>query len=299
MAEHKAIGVGPAGIELTYETAGDPGHPPVLLIMGAGGQLINWPDGFRDELVARGLYVIRFDHRDTGRSTFMTDAPAPDIAAALAGDLSSVSYTLTDMAADTVGLLDTLGLDSVHLVGASMGGMIAQLIAIEYPSRVRTLTTIMSTTGDPSVGRARPGAFGEPGGPPSTRDEFIAWRLKSVRALSSPGFDFDEAAAVDTLGRVWDRGFAFDAMMRHMLAVIGSGDRTERLRELTVPALTMHGEEDGVIDISGGKATAAAIPGAKFISFAGMAHSLPRELWPSFADNIADLIGAAESAAVR
>ncbi|MET9493087.1 alpha/beta hydrolase [Nocardia sp. NPDC006630] len=294
MAERMAIGVGPSKLDMAYETFGDPAWPPVLLIMGGGAQMINWPEPFCAELVERGLYVIRFDNRDVGRSTYMSDAPKPDIGAAMAGDLSAVSYNLSDMAADAVGLLDALGIASAHVVGASMGGMIAQTIAIEYPGRVRSLTSMMSTTGNPEVGQSDPKAFGEPGGLPSNRDEYIAWRLESARALRSPGYEFDEAAAIENAGLAYDRGFDFDAMMRHMLAVLGSGDRTARLREVRVPTLVMHGTADLVFDVSGGRATAAAVPGARLVIFAGMAHSLPRELWPAYADRIADLVSGVD-----
>ncbi|MFI6734790.1 alpha/beta fold hydrolase [Nonomuraea sp. NPDC050451] len=177
MTVEKALNVGPSGIEVAYERLGDPEAPPVLLVMGLGGQLINWPDGLCAELVDRGLHVIRFDNRDSGLSTHLHDAPQPDLEAALAGDASSASYTLSDMAADIVGLLDALGLDSAHVVGASMGGMIAQTLAIEHPGRVRSLTSMMSTTGDPSVGQARP----------ETMAAFAAPPRSSPRATARPG----------------------------------------------------------------------------------------------------------------
>ncbi|MGH3941171.1 MAG: alpha/beta fold hydrolase [Pseudonocardiaceae bacterium] len=155
MSEEKALNVGPSGIEMAYERIGDPQAPPVLLMQGIAAQMINWPEGFCAELVAHGLQVIRFDNRDVGLSSHFPDAPMPDLPAAPAGDMSSASYTLSDMAADTVGLLDALELDSAHLVGLSMGGYIAQTIAIEHPGRVRSLTSMSSTTGDLSVGQPR------------------------------------------------------------------------------------------------------------------------------------------------
>ncbi len=207
MPELTARNVGPSGIDIAYERFGDPGAPPVLLIMGAGAQLINWPEGFCQELVDRGLHVIRFDSRDAGRSTHFPEAPVPDFPAALAGDFSSASYTLSDLAADTIGLLDALGLTGAHLVGSSMGGMIAQVIAIEYPDRVRSLTSMMSTTGQPGVGEADFSMFADLGAPPRDREAFIDWQVRALRLAASPVFPFDETAAAERSGRVFDRGY--------------------------------------------------------------------------------------------
>jgi pimeloyl-ACP methyl ester carboxylesterase len=289
MGAEKARNVGPSGIEMAYERCGDPAAPPALLIMGAGAQMINWPEGFCAELADRGMHVIRFDNRDTGRSTHFPDAPTPDIPAALAGDLSSASYTLSDMAADAVGLLDVLGFDSVHLVGASLGGMVAQTIAIEYPDRVRSLTSMMSTTGDPGVGQADFGAIGPLGAPPADRQGYVEWQVRVSRAVGSPGFEFDEATIAERAGRAFDRGLDHVGMLRQAVAVVASGDRTERLRSLRMPALVIHGAADVMCDISGGRATADAIPGAELVIIDGMGHSLPRELWPDLATRIAGL----------
>src|SRR5689334_18693493 len=189
MTIERASNIGPARIEIAYERLGDAHAPPVLLIMGAGAQLIAWPDGFCDELVRRGLHLIRFDNRDVGQSTHLTGAAPPDMAAALAGDHASASYTLSDMAGDSVGLLDALGLDSAHLVGASMGGCIAQTIAIEHPHRVRSLTSMLSTTGDPSVGQPHAEAMRVLAGrPPTSRDEVVQRTLDVFRVVGSPGF---------------------------------------------------------------------------------------------------------------
>ena len=295
MTEEKAVDVGPARIEIVYERLGDAAAPPVLLLMGGGAQLINWPDGFCAALVGQGLHLVRFDQRDTGRSTHFADAPVPDFAAAMAGDFSSVSYNLSDMAADAVGLLDALGFDSVHLVGASMGGMIAQTIAIEHPDRVRSLTSIMSTTGDPAVGQSDFSGLASLGPRPDDRAGFVGWQVRASRATGSPGFAFDEAGVADVAGRAYDRGNDPLGMRRHLVAVLASGDRTERLRELRVPALVIHGTADVMFDVSGGRATAAAIPGADLLVVDGMGHSLPRELWPEFATRIGDLVSGAEN----
>lgn len=299
MAEQLAHHVGPSGIDIAYERRGDRTNPPVLLIMGGGAQMINWPDGFIQELLDRDLQVIRFDNRDAGRSTTFPDGPVPDFAAAFASDFSTASYDLSDMASDAVGLLDVLDLASVHLVGASMGGAIAQMIAIEHPDRVASLTSMMFTTGEPGVGEADVSAFASIGQPPSDRDEFIPWQVRSMRVVASPGFAFDEATATERAGRIFDRGYDAAAMPRQGIAVLATGDRTERLRQLRVPTLVMHGAADIMINVSGGKATAAAIPGAELVVFDGMSHSLPRELWPEFATHINELVRRAEATSVR
>ena len=294
MPELTAHNVGPSGIDIAYERFGDPGAPPVLLIMGAGAQLINWPEGFCRALVGRGLHVIRFDTRDAGRSTHFPDAPVPDFPAALAGDFSSASYTLSDLAADTVGLLDALGLRGAHLVGSSMGGMIAQMIAIEYPDRVRSLTSMMSTTGQPGVGEADFSVFADLGAPPRDREAFIDWQVRALRRAASPTFPFDETAAAERSGRVFDRGYDPLGIQRQGLAVLATGDRTERLRSLRMPTLVVHGTADIVCDISGGHATAAAVPDAELLILEGMGHGLPEELWPELASRISGLVHHAE-----
>ncbi|MCP3804380.1 alpha/beta fold hydrolase [Allokutzneria sp. A3M-2-11 16] len=293
MPELKALNVGPSGIEIVYERFGDPGAPPVVLIMGAGGQLINWPEGFCRELVERGLQVIRFDNRDVGRSTFFTDAPRPDFAAAFAGDLSSAAYSLSDMAADTVGLLDVLGIARAHIVGASMGGAIGQMIAIEHPDRTASLTSIMSTTGEPGVAEGNFAPFAKLGGPPQEREAFIEWHVSTMRIAASPVLEFDLAGAVERAGRIFDRGYDPSGMQRQGMAVLATGDRTSRLRTVQAPTLVLHGSEDILCDISGGRATAAAIPGAEFVVVEGMAHGFPWQLWPVLATYIADHVARA------
>ncbi|MFF0550178.1 alpha/beta fold hydrolase [Streptomyces sp. NPDC004311] len=297
MGEQRAVNVGPAGIEVAYERLGDPLAPPVLLVMGIGAQMIGWPDGFCAELVGRGLQVIRFDNRDTGLSTHFRDAPPPDFVAALGGDTSSAAYTLSDMAADCVGLLDALGLDGAHVVGASLGGAIAQTAAIEHPGRVRSLTSVMSTTGDPVVGRARPDALLAFGGPsPANREEVIARTVRIGRALDASAFPFDEAAAADRAGRSYDRDHDPVGVTRQAVASLASGDRTARLRELAVPTLVIHGADDPMCEVSGGRATAEAIAGADLVVIDGMGHGLPEALWPRIATLVADLVHRVESA---
>jgi len=295
VGEEKALNVGPSGIEMAYERFGDPAAPPVLLMMGGGAQMISWPEGFCAELVRRGVQAVRFDNRDAGRSSHFAGAPPPDLQAALAGDFSSASYTLSDMAADTVGLLDVLGFGGAHVVGASLGGMIAQTIAIEFPGRVRSLTSMMSTTGDRGVGQADLGALAGVGAPPEDRAGFIDWQVRAFRVIGSPGFEFDEAAAADRAGRSWDRDHDPLGMVRQAVAVLASGDRTARLGSLRLPALVLHGAADVMCDVSGGRATAAAIPGAELVIVEGMGHNLPRQLWPDLAARIAALVHRTEA----
>src|SRR5436305_3440524 len=201
MSVEIARAVGPARIDIAYERFGDRGAPPVLLVMGLATQMLGWPDEFCAALAARGLHVVRFDNRDIGLSTHLDDAPAPDLIAAFSGDTSSASYTLSDMAGDTVGLLDALGLQSAHIVGASMGGMIAQTVAIEHPDRVRSLTSIMSTTGERSLPQATPEAVEVLFQPPSrSREEAMDRAVAGARVIGSPAFPMDEAAVRDVAG---------------------------------------------------------------------------------------------------
>lgn len=287
--------VGPSKIKVVYQRIGNPALPPVFLIMGAGAQMINWPEGFCLELARHGLHLIRFDNRDAGLTTHFSNAPVPDFSAIQSGDFSTVAYTLSDMAADTVGLMDALGYDRAHLVGASMGGMIAQTIAIEYPERVRSLTSMMSTTGNPLVGQPDYSVLASLGSPPyDDRQAYIDWQIQSRKAIGSPKYPFDENAIAKIAGLAWDRDHDPLGMLRQAAAVIKSGDRTEQLRSIKVPTLVIHGEDDKMIDISGGRAVASAIPGAELVTFKGMGHDLPKPLWPVLAEKIAHLIHRVE-----
>ncbi len=297
IVDEKASKVGPAGIDIAYQRLGNPDAPVVLLIMGIAAQSINWPDAFCHALVEAGLQVIRFDNRDSGLSTHLTDAPPPDLPAALAGDLSSVSYTLSDMAADAVGLLDALGFEKAHVVGASMGGAIAQTMAIERPDRVRSLTSMMSTTGNMSVGQPpSPDVLREVFGGPraTTRDEVIQQRLRAFRAVGSPGYPTDEKEVAGGAGRAYDRSYDPVGVARQAIASVASGDRTERLRHLEVPTLVIHGLADRACDVSGGRATAEAIPGAELVLIEGMGHNLPPGLRSQLAERIAEFVWRAE-----
>jgi pimeloyl-ACP methyl ester carboxylesterase len=281
------------GISVEYETAGNPGHPPLLLIMGIGGQLIAWDDDFVDALVARGFYVVRFDNRDVGRSTWFDEAGVPDVMAAFLGQVRP-AYLLSDMAADTAGLLDALGLESAHVVGVSMGGMIAQSLAIQYPAKVRTLTSIMSTTGDPTVGQPHQEAIAAllvP--PPESKEEAVELSLKTWRVIGSPGFPFHEDRIAAKAAAAYDRALHPEGVTRQLVAIIASPDRTPQLRTLEVPTLVIHGDSDPLVDPSGGRATAAAVPGATLWTIPGMGHDLPVELFSDLADRIAAHSGTA------
>ena len=275
------------GIEIVYQTFGDAADPTILLIMGLGVQMLGWDERFCELLVERGFQVVRFDNRDVGRSTKLSEEPRANLVAALSGDLSSASYRLSDMAADSAGLLDHLAVEAAHVVGASQGGMIGQTMAIERPERVLSLTSIMSTTGDPSVGQPHPEAV--PAlltRPPADREGFAESVVGAWRVIGSPGFDADEDALRARARASFDRGIDPDGTGRQLVAILASGDRTEALRAVDVPTVVIHGTDDPLIDVSGGKATAAAIPGAELVLIEGMGHDLPRQLWPRFVDLI-------------
>src|SRR5580700_7896604 len=297
IVEEKATKVGPAAIDIAYQRLGNPDVPVVLLIMGVAAQSIHWPDAFCHALVDRGLQIIRFDNRDIGLSTHLTDAPPPNLPAALAGDLSSVSYTLSDMAADAVGLLDALGFKKAHVVGASMGGAIAQTMAIEHPDRVRSLTSMMSTTGNMRVGQPSPEALRTvfSGAPPTTRDQVIQQMVRAFRAVGSPGYPADEKEVAARAGRAYDRSYDPVGVARQAIASVASGDRTELLRHLEVPTLVIHGLADRMCDVSGGRATAEAIPGAELVLIEGMGHNLPSSLRPQLAAGIAEFVWRTEA----
>jgi pimeloyl-ACP methyl ester carboxylesterase len=275
------------GIEIAYEEFGDQRDPTILLIMGLGVQMLGWDAEFCALLAARGFRVVRFDNRDAGRSTRVEGGPRPDVIAVLAGNVGSVSYTLSDMADDCLGLLDHLEVPAAHLVGASLGGMIGQVLAIERPERAHSLASMMSTTGNPAVGQPHPEAL--PAlmtRPPADRDGYAEFAVSAWRVIGSPGFDPDEDALRARARASYDRGVNPDGTARQLVAIIASGDRTEALAALEIPTVVIHGTEDVLIDVSGGRATAAAIPGAELTLIEGMGHDLPRALWPRFADLI-------------
>ncbi len=278
------------GIEIEFDEHGAPAGPPVLLIMGLSAQMIMWRDEFVAELVRHGLRVIRFDNRDIGLSTWFDQAGVPDLGAAvLAGRLPPPVYTLEDMADDGAALLDALGLDRAHIVGASMGGMIAQTFAVRYPERTLSLCSIMSTTGDPEVGQADPALlmklFLVP--PPTTPEEAEEAAVRGMELIGSPGYPPDERE-VRAYGRTaFERSNHPDGVARQTVAVLHQPDRTEALRMLTCPTLVIHGEADPLIAPSGGRATAAAVPGAELWMQPGVGHDIPPALYVETAARIA------------
>ena len=275
------------GIELAYESFGDPADPTMLLIMGLGVQMLGWDVELCELLAGRGFSVVRFDNRDVGRSTKIEGGPRPDVMAVAMGDASSASYTLDEMAEDCAGLLDHLGVEAAHVVGASQGGMIGQTLAIRHPGRVLSLASIMSSTGDRAVGQPHPEAM--PAlltTPPADREGYAEQVVRAFRAIGSPGFDTDEERLRERARASFDRGYYPEGTARQLVAILASGDRTEALRRLDVPTVVIHGADDALIDVSGGRATAAAIPGAELELIEGMGHDLPRELWPRFVDLI-------------
>ena len=276
-------------LELCWQQFGLDGDPPLLMIMGLGAQMILWPDEVCELIAAEGFRVIRFDNRDAGRSTVLADAPTGTVPRALAGEIPPGSYSLSDMAGDAAGLLDALGIDAAHVVGASLGGMIAQTLVIEHPERVLSLASIMSTTGDRSVGEtSQAGLEALTAVPPPDRDGYVATLLEARRKIGSPGFPFDEERSRGIARRSFDRGFHPKGTVRQTIAIILSGDRTERLAEIKVPTVVIHGEDDPLIGVSGGRATAAAIPGSKLIVIPGMGHDWPAGVWERIADAIVE-----------
>jgi len=268
-------------VELCYELLGDAADPVVLLIAGLGRQLIGWDDGFCALLVAAGLRVLRFDNRDAGRSTSFGDRVHLDLDAARRGARDQVPYALEDMADDTAGLLDALGIADAHVVGTSMGGMIAQTLAIGHRRRVRSLCSIMSTTGAPDVGQPTPEAMAVLARrPPSERAAYVEAELANFAIIGSRGALVDEAWRRARFGRFYDRGLNPPGVGRQIMAIVVSGDRTAELGSLRVPTLVIHGDADTLVSPSGGEATARAIPGAELLTIAGMGHEIPPVTWP-------------------
>ncbi|MBP2336258.1 pimeloyl-ACP methyl ester carboxylesterase [Saccharothrix coeruleofusca] len=268
------------GIELEYDTFGDPANPALVLVMGLRTQMIAWEEELCGLLADQGFHVIRFDNRDCGLSTQFDHLPAPDFAAIFAGDRTTVPYTLADMALDLVGLLDALGVDKAHLVGASMGGMIAQQCAIDHSERVLSLCSIMSTTGNPAVGQPSPEALALlDQRPATTREEAVEASVAAWRVFGSPGVDEEQLRARSALA--YDRAYNPAGGMRQYAAIIASPDRTPGLQGVRLPALVVHGTADTLVNPSGGQATAAAIPDAELLLVDGMGHDLPPTVWPT------------------
>jgi pimeloyl-ACP methyl ester carboxylesterase len=286
------------GITLCYETFGDPTAPPVLLVMGLGTQMIAWHTDFCEDLAGRGFFVIRFDNRDVGRSTRLDGAHVPGLTELALRRIPNPAYKLADMALDTVGLMNALGLDSAHVVGVSMGGMIAQTVAVRHPSRTRSLTSIMSNTGARFTGqpalKTYPVLFSQA---PTDRDGFIERGLKMWTMIGSPGFERDEIELRAMIELSFDRGANPAGTARQLGAIVASGDRRRELRAVRAPTLVIHGDADKLVSPSGGRATAKAISGARLITIPGMGHDLPHAAWPQILDAIAQHAHGADVAA--
>jgi pimeloyl-ACP methyl ester carboxylesterase len=284
------------GITLCYETFGDPADPTALLVMGLGTQMVAWHEDFCEGLAGRGLHVVRFDNRDIGRSTHTAGRP-PTIAQMLMRSKRVARYDLGDMAEDAAVLLEELGLAPAHVIGASMGGMIAQTLAARRPDTVRSLTSIMSTTGSRRAGQPALAIY-----PifmrraPNDREEFIAHVTRMFEKIGSPGFARDPDQIRELAATSFERDRDPFSTGRQLAAIIASGDRTEELRRITAPTLVIHGTADRLVTPSGGRATARAIPGAQLMTVPGMGHDLPRQLWPQLIDAIAAHTARADAA---
>jgi pimeloyl-ACP methyl ester carboxylesterase len=281
--------VGANGIELYYEVHGNEADAPLLMIHGHGAQLIAWHAGLLAQLVELGFFVITFDNRDVGCSTYLDAAPIPDAVAVVAGD-ATAPYTMADMADDAASLLDALGIEAAHVLGVSMGGMIAQAMAIGHPDRLLSLTSVMSSPDPVHVGSPSPETLAfmlEPGA--TTRAGVIEQSLQSWRRTGSPTLGIDEAWIADVAGRQFDRAFHPDGVARQFAAIVGSPDRRPGLAAVTVPSLVVHGSSDPLVTVEGGRATAAALPDATLLVFDQMGHDLPEAVWPEFLDAVHDV----------
>ncbi|HXV94333.1 MAG TPA: alpha/beta fold hydrolase [Pseudonocardia sp.] len=277
-------------VELAYERAGPEGGEPLLLVMGLGMQMHFWHDDLVAELVRCGFTPARFDNRDVGGSTHLRRRGAPSLPALLAAPQRVAPYRISDMAADAVAVLDALGWESAHVLGVSMGGMIAQTVAIEHPHRVRSLTSIMSTP-SPRIGRPALGAVAALAARPGRSPEEAAERIvRTFRVIGSPGYPLDELWLREYAHRAFARGHNPSGVRRQLAAINASPSRAPGLRRVRVPTLVVHGEEDPLVRVAGGRATAAAVPGARLVTYPGMGHNLPRELWGSVVGEIAALV---------
>jgi pimeloyl-ACP methyl ester carboxylesterase len=278
-------------IEIEYDTFGSPSSKPLLLIMGLGSQMIMWLEEFCNALVNEGFFVIRFDNRDVGLSTKFDEAGVQDlmkvINTAQQGKSINAPYTLNDMADDAIGLLDFLKINKAHICGASMGGMIAQTIAIRHPSRVLSLTSIMSSTGNPDLPQPTPEAMQALLIPaPKEKNAYIKHIVKMGKILYGSGFPYDEKLRSELAGIAYDRCFYPAGFNRQMVAILASGSRKDALKSINVTSLVVHGADDPLVPLEGGKDTAESIPNAKLLIIDGMGHSLPPETWPQIINAI-------------
>lgn len=276
------------GVELCYQTFGDPDGDPLLLVMGLGGPMNWWDPDLCAELARAGFYVVRYDNRDTGRSTVLEGRVSRStLVRAFAGTRVRAPYAMADLADDAFGLMDHLGLDSAHVAGVSMGGMIVQTMAIAQPQRVRSLTSIMSTTGKRSVGWQHPSLMpGLLAGRKPGRAAYVASSVAFWRLIGSPDYSQTEEKVRARAEETFDRGVSPAGVMRQMLAVLTQPNRAPRLRSVRVPTLVVHGLADKMVHVSGGRATAAAVPGAELLLITGMGHDLPPALFGTFVSAI-------------
>ena len=287
------------GIEIEYETLGKKSDPALLLIMGLGAQLTLWSDAFCEGLAAKGFHVVRFDNRDCGLSSDFDSWGQADLPTAfmklMAGKKVDAPYLLADMANDTIGLLDALGLERAHLVGASMGGMIAQVAAAKYPARTRSLVSIMSTSGRPGLPPGKPEAIKATLERPATtdRETMVRHYMMLRRTIGSPAYPESEAEMRRLVERNIDRRYYPAGVGRQYLAILASGDRVELLKTVKVPTLVVHGADDPLLPQAGGRDVAALVPGAELEIYPGMGHDLPTALTPKLVERIATFCKAA------
>lgn len=291
------------GVGIHYEEAGRRGDRPVLLVSGVGTQLTRWSEDFTDMLAARGFHVIRMDNRDIGLSDGFDDAGIPDLkaiaAAKAAGQPMPVPYTLDDMAADAAALLDALGIDRAHVVGSSMGGMIVQLLAINHPEKVASLTSIMSTTGNPELPRATREAqsalTAQRSDPQQNRDAYLDEAVRTAQIIGSPGHPETVQAIRERAESDLDRAYRPVGFARQYAAILAAPDRRERLRALSVPAVVVHGADDPLVPVEGGRDTAASIPEAEMVEIPGMGHNIPEPLFATVIDAIERVASRAQA----
>ncbi|MEN6464064.1 MAG: alpha/beta hydrolase [Syntrophaceae bacterium] len=282
------------GIQIEYDTFGDSSFPALLLIAGNGAQMIVWDVEFCELLAKTGLFVIRFDNRDAGLSTKFEEAGIPDIMAAIKaamqGKTVESAYTLDDMADDSVGLLDALGIEKAHICGASMGGMIAQVVSCRHPKHVLSLTSIRSTTGNPDLPMGKQEAIAAVVAPaPEEREAYVGHYVNVWRRIWSPGFPFEEERVRRFMQMSYDRSYYPQGMARQNTAVIAGGDRRQSLSSIKVPTLVVHGADDPLIPVEGGKDTARVIPGARMLIINGMGHDMPKGVWAEIVSAISQL----------
>jgi len=289
------------GLTFEYETFGDKANPPLLLIMGVGCQLVMWPESFCNGLADLGFHVIRYDNRDVGLSSKIDEAGAPNIEAAVMAQLSgqpvTAPYSLDDMADDAAGLMDALGIDKAHVVGASMGGMIAQLVAIRHPEKVKSMVSIMSTTGNPEVPPAKPEAMAALLTPPAdnTREAMIQQGVDMWKIIGSPKYPGTEEELRAVATASVDRMVCPEGFGRQVLAILAAPARNEALAKVTAPTMVLHGAEDPLVPVEGGKDTADAIPGARLVIVEGMAHDFTEALVPVYLDKVGGFVREVEN----